>query len=241
MPGATIADLLTLVTRNPGRPRLTWYGADGERVELSGAVLENWVNKTTNLLVEEFDAAPGTRVALDLPPHWRTLVWAMATWRCGACVVLDGDEHDVLATHRPAPETRGDVVAVALAALARRFDGPLPGGAVDAASAVMTYGDVVGWAPPVDRAAPALDVAGMQVPHDALVAPAAVGARTLVDAGAADVATFLRHALGVLAADGSLVVLDAATAGRLRADPEALGRLVTSERVEVDTGVAPRA
>src|SRR5688572_18938796 len=83
-----VADLLRLITRDPGRPRLTWYGDDGERVELSGAVLENWVNKTTNLLVEEFDAEPGTRVVIDLPVHWRTVVWALAVWRVGATAVL---------------------------------------------------------------------------------------------------------------------------------------------------------
>ncbi|MEK8228049.1 hypothetical protein NKG05_21105 [Oerskovia sp. M15] len=44
-------------------------------MELSGAVLHNWINKTVNLLVEEFDAAPGTRVLLDLPSHWRAIVW----------------------------------------------------------------------------------------------------------------------------------------------------------------------
>ncbi|NKY41606.1 TIGR03089 family protein, partial [Cellulomonas septica] len=122
VPGATIAELLALVTRNPGRPRLTWYSADGERVELSGAVLENWVNKTTNLLVEELDAGPGTRVLLDLPGHWRTVVWALATWRCGACVVVGDGEADVVVTSRPAAHagTSAHLVAVALPALARR-------------------------------------------------------------------------------------------------------------------------
>ena len=66
MPG-----LLARLTADPGRPRLTWYGDDGERVELSGHVLDNWVTKTANLLVEEYQAGPLTRVLLDLPVHWR--------------------------------------------------------------------------------------------------------------------------------------------------------------------------
>ena len=41
-------------------PRLTWYGPDSERVELSGRVLDNWVAKTSNLLQDELDAEPGT-------------------------------------------------------------------------------------------------------------------------------------------------------------------------------------
>src|SRR5690606_18769358 len=156
--------------RDPGRPRLTWYGDDGERVELSGAVLENWVNKTTNLLVEEFDAGPGTRVVLDLPVHWRTVVWAFAVWRVGATVVLVAAEDDattgggatrpdVVVTTRPERWTgmRAELVAVALPALARRFDGDLPAGAVDAASAVMTYGDQIGLAPGINPDAAALD------------------------------------------------------------------------------------
>src|SRR5690606_6668003 len=88
---ATIRDVLRTLTADPGRPRLTWYGDGGERIELSGAVLANWASRTTNLLVEEFDAEPGTIVALDLPPHWRTLVWALATWQSGAEVrIVDG-------------------------------------------------------------------------------------------------------------------------------------------------------
>ncbi len=46
------AVLAAATASDPGRPRLTWYGADGERVELSARVLENWVAKTANLLVE---------------------------------------------------------------------------------------------------------------------------------------------------------------------------------------------
>ena len=41
---ATISRMLDLISSDPGRPRLTWYGDDAERVELSGAVLQNWVN-----------------------------------------------------------------------------------------------------------------------------------------------------------------------------------------------------
>ncbi len=40
-------------------PRLTWYGPDAERVELSGRVLDNWVAKTSNLFQDELDAEPG--------------------------------------------------------------------------------------------------------------------------------------------------------------------------------------
>ncbi|UNX55766.1 hypothetical protein MF406_05890 [Georgenia sp. TF02-10] len=140
-------------------PRLTWYGADGERVELSGRVLANWVTKAANLLVEEADAEPGTTVLLDLPVHWRVLVWALGSWTAGATVVLPGDlEEDdedgerpaVVITHRPgeAPGTDAAdlVLAVALPALAMRWDGAtLPVDVVDAAAELMTFGDELGY------------------------------------------------------------------------------------------------
>jgi uncharacterized protein (TIGR03089 family) len=238
-----VPDLLARLLAGGGQPRITWYGEGGERVELSGAVLANWVAKTTNLLVEEFDVAPATRVRLDLPPHWRTLVWALATWRAGGCVVLadaDADDADVVVTDRPDAHPGGDLVAVALPALARRFDGPLPAGAIDAAAAVMTYGDVIGWAPEADPGAPAVDVDGAPVRHADLTAwsagtPAATpGARALLTGGrdrSGDVAGFLRDALGVLATDGSLVVLAADVARELEADPVRRDRLLQTERV----------
>lgn len=241
MPPSTVADVLTSLHREPGRPRLTWYGPDGERVELSGAVLDNWVTKTANLLVEELDAGPGTRVSLDLPPHWRALVWALATWRVGACTVVDhavgAGAADVVVTHRPASAPGGPpVVAVSLGALARRFDGDLPAGAIDAAAAVMTYGDALGWTPPRDAAAPAVETAAGAVRHDELL-PWAAGssgapprARTLVrlPAEGSDTVGLLRVALDVLTGEGSVVVV---TAGDDPADAARVDRIAETERV----------
>lgn len=226
MPPSDVAALLSQLNRDPGRPRITWYGADYERVELSGAVLDNWVSKTTNLLVEEFDAAPGVRVRIDLPPHWRTLVWALATWRAGACVALDGDA-DVVVTSRPGSHSGHAVVAVSLPALARRFDGPLPRGAVDAAAAVMTYGDAIGWLPPTDPGSPALE----GVPYADLAGwwTAADDARVALDVGD-DTASFLQRVVGSLAGDGSVVAISSARALELDANDGARGRLLETER-----------
>lgn len=236
VPATTITDLLRLLTRDPGRPRLTWYGAGGERVELSGAVLDNWVSKTTNLLVEEFDAAPGTRVLLDLPSHWRTVVWALAAWRCGAHVVLDGPA-DVVVTTDPAAHAAGQVVAVTLPALARAFDGPLPPGAVDAASAVMTYGDVVGWAPAVVPDEPAFAHDGVVRTHADLVPDAAAAPTDAAPARVAltgSTAHVLARTLAVLATDGSVVVVADEVARELRDDDDRRARVLGSERVTAD-------
>ncbi|MBO3083865.1 TIGR03089 family protein [Cellulomonas fengjieae] len=240
MPATTTSDLLHLLTREPGRPRITWYGDGGERVELSGAVLENWVSKTTNLLVEEFDAGPGTRVRLDLPGHWRTLVWALATWRTGAEVVMtDRDDEPVglVVSDRPDRWPSADpLVVVALPALARSFPGALPPRAIDAAAAVMTYGDVVGWAPATEAGASALP----GVAHGALLAhaqsafPADAAGRVLLDAGADRSSDVLVRTLATLARNGSVVLTSAAVADELRHDEPRRARLVDSERITDD-------
>ncbi|NMM32341.1 MAG: TIGR03089 family protein [Cellulomonas sp.] len=248
MPASTVADVLAALQREPGRPRLTWYGDGGERIELSGAVLENWVSKTANLLVEEFDAGPRVRILLDLPPHWRTVVWALAVWRVGACVVLPPDAPaspsgvDVVVTDRPDRFGReAPVVAVALPALARTFGAALPAGAIDAAAAVMTYGDVIGWAPPVDQAALALVGAGPDVTHAQLIdraddATIPDGARTLVStSGTGSVADrtarTLHDVLRSLRSGGSVVLVDPATSEALASDTPRRDRLVATERV----------
>lgn len=239
--------LLDGLGRDAGRPRITWYGAD-ERVELSGTVLLNWVTKTTNLLVEELDAAPGTRVLLDLPPRWRLLTWAPAVWRSGACVVLADDAGpvdrrpvDVVVTDRPDRHATGTpVVAVASPVLARSWPGDLPPGALDAAAAVMTYGDTLGWVPPTDATAPALVAPAGAVTHGDLVrrsvdeaGSVADGARVLLDVSrtpgrTSAAAATLHQALAVWAHDGSLVLVDAALG------EDALDRIRRTERVGAD-------
>ena len=233
--------ILAGLTREPGRPRLTWYGPD-ERVELSGHVLDNWVTKTANFLVEEYEVRPGTRVLLDLPAHWRLVVWALAVWRAGACVLLPGSKDAdleaaaLVVTDNPDSYQGVDVVAVALPALARHFAGTLPPGAVDATAAVMTYGDVLTWMPEPDPAASALP----EVTHRQLSAWAkrATGGldpagRVLVEAaaGAGGPGDLLAVALAVLAADGSVVLCAPELVAELAAEPQAFQRLIDSELV----------
>lgn len=143
-------DLMTkLRSGHSTSPRLTWYGPDAERVELSGRVLDNWVAKTSNLLQDELDAEPGMRIRLDLPVHWKSLIWALAAWQLGMELVLSDGEAELLVTTeldaaaQAISEQRFDaVVAVPLAALAMRWPGELPRGVVDYASEVRSHGDV---------------------------------------------------------------------------------------------------
>ena len=150
-----MADLL----RSDGtRPRVTYYDeapgpTQGERIELSAIALDNWVAKAANLLVEEYDAAPGTVITLRLPDgHWRTLYWALGVFATGATLDLTGAADSAL-TITDDPATAADpLIVVTLPALARRHPGPLPAGALDEAAEISGYPDV-----PI---APATPVAG---------------------------------------------------------------------------------
>jgi len=172
--------MTSLRSGNATAPRLTWYGPDSERVELSGRVLDNWVAKTSNLLQDELDAAPGMRVKLALPAHWKSMVWALAAWQVGLETVLDGADADFLVT-AATDEVAGHydaVIAVALPALAMRWPGTLPAGWVDYAAEVRSHGDVFMAHSDPDPAACAIRagdggshsqqelLAGFAVPHE---------------------------------------------------------------------------
>ncbi len=158
---STFAALLAAQTRpgaDPGRPLVTWYGAQpGERVELSVTSWANWVAKTASLLQEELDVERGDRVLLDLPTHWLGPVWLGACWALGA-VAVAADHPDPcaalvvcgpagLAEHAAGPVP---VVATSLAPLGTRFTEPLPAGVVDLGEVVWGQPDAFApWDAPV--------------------------------------------------------------------------------------------
>ncbi len=82
------ARFAAIVAVDPARPLLTWYDdGNGERTELSGATLANWVAKTANLLVDGVGLAPGDSAVVLLPPHWQTAAILLACWCAGVKVV----------------------------------------------------------------------------------------------------------------------------------------------------------
>ncbi|GAA3510217.1 TIGR03089 family protein [Georgenia daeguensis] len=243
--------LLDAFGHDGASPRLTWYGADGERTELSGRVLANWVTKAANLLVEEADAEPGTTVVLDLPVHWRTLVWALASWTTGARVVLPDEEVedvDVVVTTDPEGAPGVDqadlVLAVSLPALAMSWDGPeLPAEVIDAAAELMSYGDQLGYVSEPEDDDVALVGAGLEATFGELAdwargtlelgrPPAAeedgddaVPVRALVTPR--DLAALLEQALAVWRSGGSLVLTEPGT------DEATLERIAADEQVDL--------
>ena len=247
MAGSVPELLRAMVAADPGRPRITWYGVDGERVELSARTLENWVAKSANLLMEEFDAGPGTWVGVRLPVHWRTATWLLATWTVGACAVVvpdptgaaaegnSGPELDVVVTADPPSALAAgfdpqDVVAVALPALATSFGAGLPDGVLDGAAEVRLRGDVVG---PVVAPVPgdeALIVGGDALTYTELLQAAQAAAREagwpprvrLLSSVGPDGA--VAGLLAPLVLDGSVVLHDPAL------DGDTLERIAVQER-----------
>jgi uncharacterized protein (TIGR03089 family) len=83
--GQTIGAIFVAAVRaEPTRPLLTYYDdASGERTELSGATLDNWVAKTANLLVDGCGLGVGDRAAVLLPPHWQAAGVLLGCWSAG--------------------------------------------------------------------------------------------------------------------------------------------------------------
>ena len=112
------------VRRDPTAPLLTWYDdASGDRTELSGATLDNWVSKTANLLVDGVGLGHGDIVALILPPHWQTAALLLGVSVAGLAADLGEEPQPVEAVF-----TTPDLVARATAwsGLDRYATGLLP-------------------------------------------------------------------------------------------------------------------
>jgi uncharacterized protein (TIGR03089 family) len=131
---------------DPARPLFTYYDdSTGERTELSGATLANWVAKTANLLVDGVGLGAGDRALVLLPPHWQTAAVLLGAWSAGLSVVLTGapgEAADVafVAAGRAAEVTDGDRYALGLHPLGLPLR-EVPPGYLDFAVEVRGFGD----------------------------------------------------------------------------------------------------
>lgn len=176
-PADTAEHLLNALERTGPKPVLAWYG-EAARIELSGHVLANWVIKAIGHLADEIALEPGDTVVIDLAPHWKRLVLALASWSLGAEVTVrdrsegpDPEESDsegpgpeqprpeepgpeqprVVITDRPGSalaEAADEVLAVQALSLAPRFDGALPPLVHDWLAEVRGSSDLLGVALP---------------------------------------------------------------------------------------------
>ncbi|MCW2841237.1 MAG: hypothetical protein JWR55_2720 [Aeromicrobium sp.] len=197
---------------DPSQPLLTYYDmATGERVELSTTTTANWVAKTSNFLVDDLDAEPGTRVRIGLPTHWLSLVWILSAWNVGAAVV-DASADVGLS----GPELVGDEehrVAASLRPLGGRF-ATAPDGFLDLGAEVPGHGDHFMALDPPSGATLATDIGGERRSHAELLAAATPSAtRLVVEPGsiARDVSLLVNACTG----GGSLVVVASATADQI--------------------------
>jgi uncharacterized protein (TIGR03089 family) len=225
-----------LATADPARPLITWYDdATGDRAELSGATLANWVAKTANLLVDGGGLGPGDRAAVLLPPHWQTAAVLLGCWSAG--LVVAGPEPqpvDVLfAAAERVPQAEqwpaGDRYALALAPLAAPLR-TVPPGYADYVVEVRGYGDHFKGGGP-EGLGDGKIAAYAQTNPDELVARARDraarlgldgGDRVLVDAGVRD--DPVEWLLAPLLAGASIVLC-----GHL--DPNRLAGRVAAEKV----------
>jgi len=208
----------TAVAKDPAQPLLTWYDdATGDRTELSGATLDNWVSKTANLLVDGLGLGHGDRAGVLLPPHWQTAAVLLGCWAAGLTVAADEGPVDVLfvAANRLAQADRwpaGDRYALGLAPMAMPMR-PAPDGFADYVVEVRQHGDHF---TPYPKASDEVAVRAGQRAADLGIG---AGDRVLIDA--AKHPDPLDWLLAPLAAGASVVLCGHLDAARLGARIEA--------------------
>jgi len=209
------------VRRDGASPFLTYYDDQtGERIELSAVTTANWVAKTANLLVDEYDLEPGETVAIGLPPHWLGVVWALATWSAGAALT---SQTGTLAITGPDLAVRGEreTIASALLPLGGRFREPLPDGVHDYGAEVYNHPDLF-----VPFNAPAADSPAYDdLSHADLAGTAEPIADRILTTRDLTTRDGLRVLIGVITGGGSIVLCR-------NLDTTKLDRRIADEKVD---------
>jgi uncharacterized protein (TIGR03089 family) len=159
---ALLAERLRQRVRLDGSaPLLTFYDLEsGARTELSATTLSNWVDKTSNLLLDEVAVGEGEVISMPLaveaPGHWLTAVWQLACWQVGLVVDLTNRSASaavVTGRHWQGYAER-DIFACALHPLGFGFTESLPDGVRDYAIEVRSHADrYFGYPPEPDAIA----------------------------------------------------------------------------------------
>ncbi|WP_112246662.1 TIGR03089 family protein [Kribbella monticola] len=214
----TLPELFSAAVRRDGAsPFLTYYDdASGERIELSALTTANWVAKTANLLVDEYDLESGETVAIGLPPHWLGVVWALSTWSAGAGLTT-GDS--TIAITGPDFGLRGsrETIASALLPLGGRFREPIPADVHDYGAEVYNHPDVFVPFDPPTADSPAYDAST----HADLIAAAKPITERVLTTTSLVTPDGIGTLVGVIAGGGSIVLcrnLDEAKLDRRIAD-----------------------
>jgi uncharacterized protein (TIGR03089 family) len=131
------------VKADPTSPLVTFYDdASGERVELSGATLANWVAKTANMLMDGLGLGPGDIAVVRLPPHWQTAAVLLGCWNAGICVDVTGSHRGAVGFVAEGASVDADeTYALSLAPLGLPFRPGPPAGTADFVVEVRPHGD----------------------------------------------------------------------------------------------------
>jgi uncharacterized protein (TIGR03089 family) len=218
----TLPELFGAAVRRDGaNPFLTYYDdVTGERIELSAVTTANWVAKTANLLVDEYDLEAGETVAIGLPPHWLGVVWALSTWSAGATVTTG---EGAVAITGPDFGTRGsrETIASALLPLGGRFREPVPAGIHDYGAEVYNHPDLFVPFDPPTPATPAYDAKT----HAELIAAAEPITDRVLTTTSLVVPEGIGTLIGVIAGGGSIVLCR-------NLDPAKVDRRISDEKVD---------
>lgn len=217
------------VGSNGSAPLLTYYDLDsGERTELSAISFRNWVDKTSNMLVDDLAVDQGDVISMPLaveaPGHWLTAVWQLASWQVGLVVDLTNPPTPAaVVTGRQWRGSEGpEVYACALHPLGFGFGEPLADGVRDYAIEVRSHADRFSGVPPDPEAIAWVDAERSSTQAD-LIKIDGPPARRLVRAG--DPWATCRDGLATALVTGGSVVI--AVGGNV----EQLSRIGQSERV----------
>ena len=181
------------VAADPARPLLTWYDdATGERTELSGATLANWVSKTANLLTDGCGLGPGDVAAVRTPPHWQTVAIYLGVWTAGLAITHNPSSSPDVAFLMPdASAAAADSFAVGLHPFALPVR-DLQSGVADWVSSARVHGDYY-TGPAVAASAAAL----VDLPGGGSVTQGDLVTRGLARAGELDLAPGSRVLISV--------------------------------------------
>jgi uncharacterized protein (TIGR03089 family) len=181
---------------------MTFYDdATGERTELSGATMANWVAKTANMLVDGHGLEQGDVAVVRLPPHWQSAAVLLGCWTAGVAVSLGGTARAATMVAFVAAErlyedgvlAADETFSLALAPMAAPMRPGPPPGVLDYVVEVRPHGDAYRGAAVDPDSAALVGDPGDSVSHADLVARAVAragetgltpGSRILIEAEA---------------------------------------------------------
>ena len=230
---ALIAERLRQRVSSAGaEPLITYYElASGVRTELSAVTFANWVDKTCNLIADEYLLDPGDVVelalAVEYPGHWVTACWELACWRLGLTVSVTSGIPPSLVVTGPdwSPYVTGgvDVVACSLHPLGLGFAAPPPTGVADYSLEVRGQPDSFATAPQSGLALAWADPHRQLTQADLIDLPGPAGRRLVQPRE--PWAACRDGLLTALVSQGSVVVV-------VGDDPARLAKIISAERID---------